>query len=175
MCKSSHAFGHSKREIAKLQTHPIKKSKGLSVVRQLTIAIAITVLGLLSGCMATTMITTTPPGGTVHISSSDQTTTPRTETYPTRTFGNLEFRAQAPNQESLFGIVPLKFNGGYLALNILFFAPASFFNLREVYSFYDFDLEKKVVKYKRNENDEWTVYTPTPAESNRGLEVYKDK
>jgi len=85
----------------------------------------------------------------------------------TTSFGNYEFRADAPGYEPLYGILPLKFNGGYLALDILFFAPAAFFNLREVYPFYEFDLDKKNVRYKIKPEDEWSTAVPLQAEELR--------
>ena len=66
--------------------------------------------------------------------------------------------------EPMYGLIPLKFNSGYLVADILFFAPAAFYNLREVYPFYEFDVEKNEVRYKKNVGDQWTVYKPTPAE-----------
>ena len=60
-------------------------------------------------------------------------------------------------------------------MDILFFAPAAFFNLREVFPFYEFDIEKRVVKYRFKETDEWNVYTPLEAEANRAREFFKDK
>jgi len=33
-----------------------------------------------------------------------------------------------------------------------------------VYPFYEFDVEKNEVRYKKNVGDQWTVYKPTPAE-----------
>jgi hypothetical protein len=50
---------------------------------------------------------------------SELSTAPRTETFNTTTFGNYEFRADTPSHEPLYGLLPLKFNGGYLALDIL--------------------------------------------------------
>ena len=77
--------------------------------------------------------------------------------------------------EPFTGILPLKFNGGYLALDILFFAPAMFFNLREVFPYYEFDLEKRVVKYRLKETEDWQVYVPTAAEAERGGKFFATK
>ena len=132
-------------------------------------------LTFLCGCAATTTISAIQEGAIIDIKSSEQATVPRTESYKATSFGNYEFRAKAGSDTPLFGILPLKFNGGYLALDILFFAPAAFFNLREVFPFYDFDIEKRVLKYRFKETDEWNVYTPLEAEANRAREFFKDK
>lgn len=58
----------------------------------------------------------------------------------------------------------MKFNGGYLAADILFFAPALFYNLREVYPYYEFDAEKQEIRYKKKPEDSWRIYHPLPEE-----------
>jgi hypothetical protein len=73
------------------------------------------------------------------------------------------------------GFLPLKFNGGYLAADILFFAPAAFFNLREAFPFYEFDIEKQVVKFRKQQDEEWASYEPSPAEVSRAKMFFKDK
>jgi hypothetical protein len=133
------------------------------------------VVGMLSGCSTTTTFNAAQGGTTVAVKKSNQTSTPRSETLSTTSFGNYEFLAESPGFDPLTGILPLKFNGGYLALDILFFAPAMFFNLREPYPFYEFDLQNRVVKYKKLENDEWRVYTPSAAEAARGRDFFKSK
>lgn len=127
---------------------------------------------VLAGCTAMTSITTTQPSATVAIAGYKNIATPRTETIPTTSFGNYEFRADAPGYETFYGILPLKFNGGYLALDILFFAPAAFFNLREVYPQYDFDLEKKQVRYRTKSEEEWSVFVPLKADEDQGRQAF---
>jgi hypothetical protein len=138
-------------------------------------ACVVLAISLLSGCAATTTINATQSGASIDVKSSPQASIPRTETYSTTSFGNYEFRAQSAGLDPFYGILPLKFNGGYLALDILFFAPAAFFNLREVYPFYEFDLEKKHVKFRSKEDEEWTVYVPLEAEASRSKDLYKGK
>lgn len=53
------------------------------------------------------------------VEKSELSTAPRTETFNTTTLGNYEFRADTPSHETLYGLLPLKFNGGYLARDIL--------------------------------------------------------
>jgi hypothetical protein len=105
------------------------------------------------------------------VKTSSLTALPRTEKYQVTTFGNFEFKAQAPGVEPMYGRLPLKFNGGYLALDILFFTPAAFLNLRAVYPYYEIDLQQRVVRFKRKETDEWIVYTPNEAAAARAKEI----
>jgi hypothetical protein len=129
--------------------------------------------GLVSACTATTTFSTTQSGATVDITSSKLSSVPRTESFSTTSFGNYEFRAQRPGSEPFYGYLPLKFNGGYLALDILFFTPAMFFNLREVYPFYDFDLEKRVVKFRYKEREEWNTYVPLQQEMTSAEQIFR--
>lgn len=124
-----------------------------------------------AACTAMTHITTVQPDAQVSIATSKETTTPRSERFSTTSFGNYEFKAEAPGKEPFYGILPLKFNGGYLALDILFFAPATFFNLREVYPYYEFDLDKKHVRYKKNPEEEWSIFVPLKADEEQGRQA----
>jgi hypothetical protein len=47
-----------------------------------------------------------------------------------------------------------------------------FFNLREVYPFYEFDTEKGVVRYKKQAADPWHTYTPTSDEIERARSYF---
>ena len=113
-----------------------------------------------------------PVRGLLDVKTSAQTGLPRSESYQVTTFGNFEFRAQAPGKEPFYGLLPLKFNGGYLALDILFLAPLAFANLRSVFPYYEIDLDQRVVKYKRRESDAWTVYAPKPEEAARAKNFF---
>jgi hypothetical protein len=132
---------------------------------------ALVTLGL-SGCVTTTNLDVAQSGSEVAVKKTTSTTAPRAEKLATTSFGNYEFMATSPGLEPMTGILPLKFNGGYLALDILFFAPAMFFNLREPYAHYEFDLEKRVVRYRSKPTDAWSVYTPTEAEATRGQHFF---
>lgn len=134
--------------------------------------VLITLSAILAGCSAMTTITATQPNATVAIVKSAGNAAPRTESFATTSFGNYPFRAEAPGLEPFDGILPLKFNGGYLATDILLFAPAAFFNLREVYAFYEFDVEKKQVKFKKTPEEEWSIYIPLQAETDRAKATF---
>lgn len=128
---------------------------------------AIAALVLLAGCEATTSLTVVQSGARLQVKKSQSTEVPRSETLTATSFGNYEFRAEAPGYEPMSGILPLRFNGGYLAADILFFAPALFFNLREVFPQYEIDLQQRVLRYKDKKDTAWTTYQPTPAEAAR--------
>ena len=124
---------------------------------------------LLSACTATTSLRSSDPSLAVKINDDAPLVlkNPISKTYKTTSFGQYRFRATQEGMEPMYGLMPLKFNSGYLAADILFFAPAAFYNLREVYPFYEFDVEQGVVRYKKNESDPWISYKPTAAEAER--------
>ena len=144
----------------------------MRILRSLLVLLLVTVL---AACTAMTTISSSHPGATVMITSSTASAIPRSDTFSATSFGNYEFRAEAPGLDPFYGILPLKFNGGYLALDILFFAPAMFFNLREVYAFYDFDIAKKQLRYKRTEPEGWTTYEPIQVEAERAKKALGPK
>jgi hypothetical protein len=123
-------------------------------------------------CSATTTLQATQPNTEIKVKTGSEATAPTTESFKVTSFGNYEFEAKTAGHDPMYGILPLKFNGGYLALDIFLFAPATFFNLREVFPYYQFDVPAGVVRYKKNETDEWTVYTPQPDESERAKEYF---
>lgn len=115
------------------------------------------------------------PGAKVQIKTSAKNEAPRSESYATTSFGNYEFQVSADGKDPFYGVLPLKFNGGYLALDILFFAPATFFNLREVFPYYEFDQARGMIKYKLKEADSWTEYQPTQEETDRAKRFFEQK
>ncbi|MEJ2419169.1 MAG: hypothetical protein P8Y45_20025 [Exilibacterium sp.] len=119
-------------------------------------------LFFLSGCTATTSFEAAQPDVSLRINEKPRFNIVENpdHTYSTTSFGQYKFKAEKEGMKPMYGLIPLKFNGGYLATDILFFAPAMFFNLREVFPYYQFDLESNEVRYKKKESDEWTIYKP---------------
>ena len=113
----------------------------------------------LVGCSTTTQLSSVQRGAVVHINDK-KNTTPAEDSFSDKTFGSYEFKATKNGYKSLYGNLPKKFNGSYLALDILFFTPLLFVNLNKVYHYYEFDFEKQVVKYKNGESDSWMIYEP---------------
>lgn len=126
----------------------------------------------LSGCSATTNFTSAQGGSTVTVKESTGTAIPRTESFGNTTFGNYEFKVESPGYEPLYGVLPLDLNEGYLALDILFFCPALFFNIREVFPEYEFDLEQGLVRYRKKPTEPWVEYRPTAAEAARAKKLF---
>ena len=124
---------------------------------------------LLSACTATTSLRSSDPSLAVKINDDAPLVlkNPLNKTYKATSFGQYRFRATQDGMEPMYGIVPLKFNSGYLVADSLFFAPAAFYNLREVYPFYEFDVAQGVIRYKKKEQGQWTSYKPTAAEVER--------
>jgi hypothetical protein len=127
---------------------------------------------LLSGCSALTKLDATDKQVELTIQRQALGKMPVRTDMKTTTFGNYEFKTVRADGKAMYGILPLKFNGGYLAANILLFAPASFFNLREVYALYEFDLEKGIVRFRSAESEPWLEYTPTAAEVARARKFF---
>src|SRR5580698_8897919 len=122
---------------------------------------------LAAGCSATTNFEAAQQDTQLRVKSSSDTAVPRTDKFSTTSFGNYDFEATLNGHPPMYGILPLKFNGGYSAVDILLFAPATFFNLREVFPYYQFDVASGVIRYKKNESDSWTTFTPPPHEAER--------
>lgn len=129
---------------------------------------------LLGACSATTSFQSSDPAVTVKVNQDNTLalSQPIQRTYPTTSFGQYHFKAYKQGAEPMYGLIPLKFNGGYLLADILFFAPATFFNLREVYPLYEFDTEAGVVRYKKKQQDAWMSYKPTAAETDRARKYF---
>ncbi len=139
--------------------------------RHITSITAVTLL--LAGCTTTTSFNAAHPGTKVAVKGTTEQTTPRRGTMSATSFGNYEFKAEKDGSEPMYGLLPLKFNGGYLAADILFFAPATFFNLREPYPYYEFDVEKNVIRYRKKQSDAWVDYEPTPSEADRAKHYFE--
>ena len=123
---------------------------------------------VLAACSATTTIQSPYEGVSLKLNADPSVPLDdggHTGLYNTTSFGNFKFKASDESGQAMYGILPLKFNGGYLALDILFFAPAMFFNLREVYPYYELDHVEGVIRYKKKEEDPWLEYRPTHAEA----------
>lgn len=137
----------------------MRKLRGLSIF---------TLLWVLSACMASTTFQapTADVALTINRDASLDLSKPVSTSYKTTSFGQYRFKVEREGSETFYGLVPLKFNGGYLATDILLFAPAMFFNLREFYPIYEFDIDKGVIKYRIKSSDSWTVYKPSSAETN---------
>ncbi|KLV08874.1 hypothetical protein ABT56_01250 [Photobacterium aquae] len=135
---------------------------------------------VMAGCSATTSMTAADNQTSIMINEfSPIVLEPGTgieETYSTTSFGNYRYKiTDSTTNETKYGLVPLKFNGGYLAADILFFAPAMFFNLREFYPYYEFNAVTGEVKYKKHEGDAWRIYVPSEDEVNSAKHYFSKR
>ena len=136
-------------------------------------AVALAAL-MLAGCTAMSTLRSTAADTEINVQKKAIGKAPLKVELQTTTFGNYEFRAKRPDGKTMYGILPLKFNGGYLAANILFFAPASFWNLRELYPQYEFDVDENLIKFRGNDNEAWMMMKPTPEEAARARKFFGD-
>jgi len=123
---------------------------------------------LVQGCAAVTRFEAATPGTTLMVRGGDRMELPRDMELGSKATGQHEFVATAPSGKSLYGILPLSVNGGKMAVSILFFAPALFIGgFRDVFPFYQMDPDAGLLRYKSGEREDWRLYQPTTAESNR--------
>jgi hypothetical protein len=129
---------------------------------------------LLSACSATTSFQSATPATSLQINQFSPLDLNQSgyQKYPTTSFGQYHFRVSSEGGEPMYGLVPLKFNMGYLLADIMFFAPATFFNLREVYPHYEFDTNEGVVRYRKSPQDGWSTYRPSSAEAERARQYF---
>lgn len=128
---------------------------------------------LLSACASTTSITAHDPGTELNLRGT-VLQLPAKHSLRGTSFGNYEFKAQAPGQDPFYGILPLQFKGEHLAIDVLLFMPAAFFNLRAAFKFYEIDVANQVVRFKSKESAEWTEVRPRPAEAERARVYFGD-
>jgi hypothetical protein len=130
---------------------------------------------LASGCTTTANFAAPQQDATVEVKQTTQSNLPRAEVMHATTFGNYEFRATRPGAEPLYGRLPLRFAGGNLALDILFFAPAIFLNIREPFAFYEFDLDQRAVRFRAAEKDPWQTYRPNGVDIAKAKQVFGER
>jgi hypothetical protein len=139
--------------------------------RQLKGTIAAVAAVLLGACSSLSTISSTHTGTVVSVQGK-RLDLPATQKLKGTSFGNYEFKAVDADAAPFYGILPMKFKGGHLAADIILFAPAAFFNLREVFPFYEIDVKDGVVRYKNKATDVWTDYKPKLEESVRAQNYF---
>jgi hypothetical protein len=134
---------------------------------------ALATTATLAGCAADTTFSAVDSTTSIRVRDATHAPLPASTRLKTTSFGNYQFEARQEGRPPFYGILPLKFNGGYLALDILFFAPGTFFNLREVFPQYEIDVEKQVLRYRKDAGDAWVEYAPTPQEAERARRFFE--
>jgi hypothetical protein len=129
--------------------------------------IALAIL-LIQGCAAVTHFEGAAPGTTLYVRGQERMELPKEAKLDSKATGQHEFVANSAQGKPLYGILPLKVNGGTMAVSILLFAPAMLIGgFRDVFGFYQMDPDAGVLRYKSKDGEEWRLYQPTSAESNR--------
>lgn len=125
----------------------------------------------ISACASSTTIRST--GGPQILVNERSVISGQATEFSDTSFGQYKFKTtDAAGKQSFTGLLPLKFHGGYLALDILFFAPALLFNLRGVYPEYELDPAQGVVRFRKKPTDAWLSYQPTPAEQEHAQQYF---
>ena len=130
---------------------------------------AVTLVMALQGCASTTHFESTKPGTVLTIKEVGAIEMPKDVELKSKATGQHEFMAVSPSGQALYGILPLKVNGGHMALSIVFFAPAlAIGGFRDAFPAYQVDADAGVLRVKVNRKDmEWREYRPSSAESAR--------
>lgn len=132
----------------------------------------VSVIVVLQACSAVTRFEAVKPGTTLEVNGDARTELPREVKLPSKATRQYEFKAMSPTGEVMYGILPLSVNGGKMAMSILFFAPALFVGgFRDVFPYYRFDPDAGVLQYKVKGSDDWRIYDPSKAESERSRQL----
>lgn len=106
------------------------------------------------------MLSSKPEGASLTIGNADISgTTPISSSIGRTTFGKYWFRVEKPGHEPMYGLLPLNVSGTAITMDALFFAPALFWSAQRAFPFYQFDLEKRTVGYKKKSGAPWREYS----------------
>ena len=136
------------------------------------IVIAVLCLAVFYGCVSS-RFTSKPEGAQIHIAKTDISGREPVEgRVPRTTFGKYPVKISKEGSETFYGILPLNVSAGVIILDALFFAPAAFFNVQGPFPYYEFDLERNVIKYKSSSEDNWLEYNVPGPERERAKRFY---
>ncbi len=155
---------------------PVLSSQGDAVYQHKSVSrVLVTVLISLSvvACAAATRFESPGPGSTLEIVGRPGSVLPRQEKLSSKATGQHEFKAAAPDGAVMYGILPLRVNGGKMAVSIMFFAPALLIGgFRDVFPYYEIDPVARVIRYRSSSSEEWRIYTPTSAKMERAERAF---
>lgn len=110
---------------------------------------------VLAGCSTHIMLSSVPEKAHLVVAKSDISgTMPISASIRRTTFGKYPFKVEKEGYEPMYGILPLNVSGAAITMDALFFAPAAFWTAQRAFPFYQFDLEKQVIKYRKDDGDE---------------------
>lgn len=120
---------------------------------------------VLTACSTHIMLSSVPEQAHLVVAKSDISgTMPISASIHRTTFGKYPFKAEKEGYEPMYGVLPLNVSGTAITMDVLFFAPAAFWTAQRAFPFYQFDLEKQVIRYKKSDGDDWKEYPITEQE-----------
>ncbi len=128
-------------------------------------ALIILALVLLTGCAVRSNLSSPQADTRIELQLREFEMLPHSDLFAATSAGNFAFAAHAPSYDSMYGLIPLKINKGFLIMDLVFFPPAILLNLRGMYAYYDFDLAQGMVRYRQSVRDPWQTYVPTTADA----------
>lgn len=123
---------------------------------------------LLQACSSTARFDAVQSGARLSVGDLAPVQLPHAFDLGAKATGQHEFKVEGADGKTMYGILPLKVNGGRMAVSILFFAPAlAMGGFRDAYANYKFDLDRGEVLYQATDGGDWRVYRASAAEVNR--------
>ncbi|WP_374438017.1 hypothetical protein [Inhella sp.] len=128
----------------------------------------------LQACSSTARFETSQAGTQLTVRGLETVQLPHSFDLGAKATGQHEFQALGPDGKSMYGILPLRVNGGRMAVSILFFAPAlALGGFRDAYPVYELDIEKGEIRYQADDSKHWRVHRISPAESERAKAFFQ--
>ncbi len=130
-------------------------------------------LVLIQGCTTATRFEGASAGTKFSLRDFESVELPKEMVLESKATGQYEFMATTPACDALYGILPLRVNGGTMAASIALFAPALFIGgFRDVFAFYQLDPVDGVVRYKNTAEEDWRSYKPKMIEVERAKRYF---
>lgn len=128
----------------------------------------IAILSLLAGCTSDSIFESVAPGTKMSLRDHGTFPLPAELTIGSKSTGQYEFKVMAATGETLYGILPLRVNGGTMAASIVLFAPAfAIGGFRDALPVYEVDAKAGILRYKVRPDGAWQEMRPMSNESAR--------
>jgi len=144
----------------------------MRIINTKVTAIITLICFFISGCAAMTTISSKQSNVSLIVEDRIYPSLPMQDEFPITTFGNYVYLAEKEGYEPLYGVLPLNVGIGRMVFDILFFTPLMFFNLREVFPYYEIDIDKKLIRYSYDKTEWWTS-SVSPGESEQAKNYFK--
>lgn len=136
------------------------------------LCIFLVMLFVISGCAAMTTVNSNAPNASIRIKEKYYYSQPVEDWFEVTTFGDYEFLIEEEGYQPLYGVLPLHINSRNLLFDIFLFFPAALFNLREVYPYYNIDVDRKIIHYSLDGKEWWKSYIQ-PKESEQARQYFE--